>query len=169
MPIETPSKQELASDRRSDRVSVRRLERCALGMVDTSRWTRIGQSSNADFFEIEPRVLAVVPFDRCDDSEATARESIRIQLDHLRATKSRAGVVVFMDRILAQSAGAREVYRTAPDAAYQACFALVGGTMFGRAVGSFFIGIHPPRVPTRLFATFEEALAWARRASSEGP
>ena len=30
---------------------------------DTSAWTPIGQSGNADFFEIEPGVLAVVPFD----------------------------------------------------------------------------------------------------------
>jgi hypothetical protein len=135
--------------------------------VDTSRWTRIGRSSNADFFEIEPGILAVVPFDGCDDNEDTARESIRIQLEHLRAKKTRAGVIVFMDRVLTQSTGARAVYRTAPESAYQACFALVGGTPFGRAVGSFFIGIHPPRVPTKLFATFEEALAWARR-SAEG-
>ena len=60
------------------------------------------------------------------------------------------------------------VYRVAPDPVYQACFALVGGTMFGRAVGSFFIGIHPPRVPTRMFAEVEGALAWARK-SVEGP
>ncbi len=130
--------------------------------IDTSRWARIGQSTNAVFYEIERGVLAVVPFDGCDDDEATARESIRIQLDHLRAQKARAGVLVFMDRLVSQSAGAREVYRVAPDPAYQACFALVGGTMFGRAAGSIFIGLHPPRVPTRLFAELDAALAWAR-------
>ena len=54
------------------------------------------------------------------------------------------------------------MYRVEPDPAFQTCFALVGGTVFGRAVGSFFIGIHPPRVPTRLFATIEEAHRWAR-------
>jgi hypothetical protein len=131
--------------------------------IDTSAWTRIGRSDNADFFEVEPQVLAVVPFDRCDDNEATARASIRIQLEYLRARQKRAAVLVFMDHILSQSVEAREVYRTAPDPAFQACFALVGGTTFGRAVGSFFIGIHPPRVPTRLFATAEAALAWARQ------
>jgi hypothetical protein len=123
---------------------------------------RIGQSANADFFEMEERVLAVVPFDRCDDNEQTARESIRIQLAYLRERKKRAGVLVFMDRIVSQSAAAREVYRVEPDPAFQTCFALVGGTPFGRAVASFFIGIHPPRVPTRLFATTDEALHWAR-------
>jgi hypothetical protein len=133
--------------------------------IETAGWKRIGRSSNADFFEVEERVLAVVPFDRCDDNEETAGESIRIQLEYLRPLEKRAGVLVFMDRILTQSAAAREVYRVAPDPAFQACFALVGGTTFGRAVGSFFIGIHPPRVPTRMFATTEEALRWARLAA----
>ncbi|HEX3769885.1 MAG TPA: hypothetical protein VHV30_03425 [Polyangiaceae bacterium] len=131
-------------------------------VIDASAWTRIGRSDNADFFEIEPRVLAVVPVDRCEDDEVTARASIRIQLDYLRTKQVRSGVLVFMDRILKQSTRAREVYRQEPDPALQACFALVGGTTFGRAVGSFFIGIHPPRVPTRMFRTMDEALAWAR-------
>jgi hypothetical protein len=132
-------------------------------VIDTSAWTRIGRSDNADFFEIEPRVLAVVPFDGCEDDEHTARASIRIQVDYLRSRETRAGVLVFMDRILKQSTRAREVYRDQPDPGLQACFALVGGTTFGRAVGSFFIGIHPPRVPTRMFRTTAEALAWARQ------
>lgn len=136
--------------------------------IESTGWLRIGQSTNADFFEVEERVLAVVPFDRCDDNEATARESIRIQLEYLRGRKKRAGILVFMDRILTQSAAAREVYRVEPDPGFQTCFALVGGTTFGRAVGSFFIGIHPPRVPTRMFATMEQALGWAR-TTVEGP
>jgi hypothetical protein len=130
--------------------------------IDTSRWRKFGESSNAEFFEVEPRILAVVPFDGCDDNESTAGESVRIQLELLRARGTRAAVLVFMDRIASQDAGAREVYSTAPDPAFQSCFALVGGTMFGRAVGSIFIGLRPPRVPTRMFSTVEEALAWAR-------
>jgi hypothetical protein len=136
--------------------------------IDTTGWTSIGRSTNAEFFEVESRVLAVVPFEGCDDTEETARESVRIQLDHLRAQKKRAGVLVFMDPVLTQTTAAREVYRVAPDPVFQACFALVGGTFFGRAVGSVFIGLHPPRVPTRLFADVREALSWARR-SVEGP
>ena len=136
--------------------------------IESAGWSRIGQSTNADFFEVEERVLAVVPFDRCDDNERTARESIRIQLEYLRGRKKRAGILVFMDRILTQSAAAREVYRVEPDPALQACFALIGGTTFGRAVGSFFIGIHPPRVPTRMFPTMERCPGWAR-TTVEGP
>jgi hypothetical protein len=130
---------------------------------DTSRWTKIGESANAEFFEVEAHVLAVLPFDGTADDEATARESIRIQLDYLRARGTKAGTIVFMDRVVAQDAGARSVYRTAPDPKMQVCFALVGGTAFGRAVGSVFLGLSPLLVPTKMFATFEDAVAWVRR------
>jgi len=130
--------------------------------IDTSKWTKIGQSSNAEFYELEPHILAVVPFDGAIDDMSTARESVRIQLEHLRKSGRRAGTIVFMDQVLEQASGARSVYRDEPDPAFQVCFALVGGTTFGRAVGSVFIGLHPPRVPTKMFATLEEAVAWIR-------
>jgi hypothetical protein len=130
---------------------------------DTTRWTAIGRSGNADFFEIEPGVLAVVPFDGSTDNADTASESIRIQLEYLRAGGRRAATVVFMDHVAAQTSGARDVYRLAPDPMFQTGFALVGSTMFGRAVASVFIGLNPPRVPTRMFGTFEEALSWIRQ------
>jgi hypothetical protein len=130
---------------------------------DTSAWTPIGRSGNADFFEVEPGVLAVVPFDGISDTADTAEENIQIQLAHLRSRGRRAGTVVFMDRVASQNSGARDIYRNAPDPTFQTCFALVGSTMFGRAVSSVFIGLHPPRIPTRMFATFEEALTWIRQ------
>lgn len=125
-------------------------------------WAKIGTSSNATFYEIEPQILAVVPFDRAVDDARTARESVEIQLEHLRTTGRRAGVVVFMDPVIQQDSGARAVYRDAPDPAFQACYALVGGTPFGRAVGSIFIGLSPPRVPTRMFSRFNDAVDWIR-------
>ena len=131
--------------------------------VDTSAWSRIGRSINADFYEVEPGVLAVVPFDGTSDTAESAADSIRIQLAHLRSSGRRAGTVVFMDHVAAQSSGAREVYRNAADPTFQTAFALVGSSMFGRAVSSVFMGLHPPRLPTRMFGTFEEALTWIRQ------
>jgi hypothetical protein len=133
---------------------------------DTTGWTPIGRSGNAEFFEIEPGVLAVVPFDGSTDSAATAGESIKIQLAHLRASGRRAGTVVFMDHVASQNSGARDVYRNAPDPTFQTGFALVGSTMFGRAVSSVFIGLNPPRVPTRMFGTLQEAVAWIRQIAA---
>lgn len=130
--------------------------------IDTAGWKAIGRSGNADFYEVEGGVLAVVPFEGSTDNEATARQSIQIQNEHLRVKGERAGVIVFMDPILEQEGGARKVYRDLPDPAFITCYALVGGSAFGRAVGSVFIGLSPPRVPTRLFPTFAEAVAWIR-------
>ena len=135
-------------------------------MPDTTGWAPIGRSVNADFFEVEPGVLAVVPFEGTTDSADTAAESVRIQLSHLRTHGRRAGTIVFMDPVASQNSGARDVYRTAPDPTFQTGFALVGSTMFGRAVSSVFIGLNPPRVPTRMFGTFEEALSWIRQIAA---
>ena len=132
---------------------------------DTSGWSTIGRSGNADFYEVEPGVLAVVPFDGVSDTADTALESIQIQLTHLRSSGRRAGTVVFMDPVVSQNSGARDVYRNAPDPTFQLGFALVGSTMLGRAVASVFMGLHPPRVPTRMFGTFQEALTWIRQTT----
>ena len=130
--------------------------------VDTKQWTRFGTSDNADFYEVEPGILAVLPFDGTEDTAETARQSVTIQLDYLRARGTRAGIVVFMDPVLEQHASARSIYRELPDPAFQVCFALVGSSAFGRAVGSVFLGLSRPRVPTRMFGTFDEAVAWIR-------
>lgn len=130
--------------------------------IDTSGWTRFATSDNADFYEIEPHVLAVVPFEGTVDDATTARQSIELQLEHLRRTGRRAGVVVFLDPVVAQDAGARTVYRELPDPTFQLCFALVGSSALGRAVGSLFLGLSRPLVPTRMFGDLSAALGWVR-------
>lgn len=131
-------------------------------VIDVSGWKAIGKSDNADFYEIEPGVLAVVPREGATDDETTATQSVKAQLDYLRPTGTRASVVVFMDPVLEQTASARKVYRELPDPALINGYALVGGSPFGRAVGSIFIGLSPPPVPTRLFQSYDEAIGWAR-------
>jgi len=128
--------------------------------VETRDWTKFGESANATFYQVDECTLAVVPVDGCTDDEHTAKASVDIQQNHLKATGIRAGSIIFMDGIAQQTSGARTAYRDLPDPARQVCFALVGGSMFGRAVGSVFLGLSKPRVPTQMFATFEQALAW---------
>lgn len=131
-------------------------------IVDINNWNKFGQTSNADFYEVSPGILAVVPFNKCTDNETTAKASVQTQLDYLRSKKQRAAIVIFMDNIIQQTAGARTVYRCMPEPTYQVCFALVGGTVFGRAVGSVFLGLSKPSVPTQMFGSFEQALEWCR-------
>jgi len=131
-------------------------------MIDTTGWTPIGKSDNADFYEVEEGLLAIVPFEGSSDDEKTAKQSVQIQHEYLRPRGRRAGVIVFMDPLVEQHASARIVYRDGPDPAFVTCYALVGGTVFGRAVGSIFIGLSRPRVPTRLFGSLDDARAWAK-------
>jgi len=130
--------------------------------LDTSTWTKFATTSNADFYEIEPHILLVAPFDGTTDDAGTAQESVTAQLQYLEPRGQRAGVIVLMDQVARQDGGARAIYRDLPNPAFQVCFALVGSTPFGRAVASIFIGLNPPRVPTRFFATIEEASAWIK-------
>jgi hypothetical protein len=131
-------------------------------MIDTTGWTPIGKSDNADFYEVEEGLLAIVPFEGSSDDEKTAKQSVQIQHEYLRPRGRRAGVIVFMDPLVEQHASARIVYRDGPDPAFVTCYALVGGTVFGRAVGSIFIGLSRPRVPTKLFGSLDDARAWAK-------
>jgi len=128
--------------------------------VDMKNWAKFGQTSNADFYQIDDDTLAVVPFDGCTDDEVTATASVETQLKYLREKKMKAACIIFMDGVAQQTAGARTVYRELPDPEYQVCYALVGGTAFGRAVGSVFLGLSKPQVPTQMFRTLEQALEW---------
>jgi len=128
--------------------------------VDTKNWTRFGQTANADFYQIDESILGVVPHEGCTDDEVTAKASIETQLVYLRPKNQKAGIIIFMDGIVQQTSGARNAYRDMPDPKHQACFALVGGTTFGRAVGSIFLGLSKPSVPTQMFATQQQAVDW---------
>jgi hypothetical protein len=136
--------------------------------IDTSGWTSIGKSDNADFYEIEEGLLAIVPFEGSSDDAKTAQQSVQIQNDYLKSRGQRAGVVVFMDPLVEQHASARIVYRDMPDPAFIVGYALVGGTAFGRAIGSIFLGLSPPKVPTKLFGTLDDAVGWIRSQRSKG-
>ena len=136
--------------------------------IDTAGWTPIGKSDNADFYEVEEGLLAIVPFEGSSDDGKTAQQSVQIQHDYLKPRGRRAGVLVFMDPLVEQHATARTVYRDAPDPEFIVCYALVGGTAFGRAIGSIFLGLSPPRVPTKLFGSLNDALTWARGQHKRG-
>ena len=93
---------------------------------------------------------------------ASAEENVRFQNDHWRA-EGRAGVVVvFADNLAEQDKGARRVYQTAPDPELMLGTVILGGTLLGRAIGSFFLGLAKPRIPIKLCSTLDEAVAWAR-------
>lgn len=123
-------------------------------------WRHLGKTSNADFYEIEPDVLAIVPFVDSRDDETSARESIAFQDRHWRAAGRRGAVVVFMDNVIEQDAGARGVYADETTQTLTTCYALVGETFFGRAAGAVFTGLTRPSPPTQVFRSLADARSW---------
>jgi hypothetical protein len=123
-------------------------------------WRHLGKTSNADFYEIDPDILAIVPFADTRDNETSARESIEFQDRHWRAVGRRGGVVVFMDNMIDQDAGARGVYAEETSHTLTTCYALVGETFFGHAAGAVFTGLTRPSPPTQVFRSLADARTW---------
>lgn len=130
--------------------------------INTSSWQPIGETSNIRYYEIEPHIIAAVPHQGSSDTGATARENIEFQMEYLRTHGQAGVVVVFFDRMTGQDSEARRLYGHLPDLKVLRGSALVGGTMLGRAIGTFFLGVARPRIPVQLFSSVEEAVAWAR-------
>jgi hypothetical protein len=130
--------------------------------LNTEKWKKLGETSNATIFEVEPHILAVVPVEGAIDDGDTAKANLEMQLNYLSSKGQKAGVIITMDPVAEQTAAARAVYRDDTDPVFFACYAIVGGTFFARAVGSVFLGLSKPRIPTSMFGSFEDALEWCR-------
>ncbi len=128
------------------------------------QWKPLGRTYNTRYFLSSDDVVIVLPDQGLKDDGASARVNIDFQTGYARLLGRRCAVVVVLDSLTSQDSEARR-YLNAPDPTFQICFALVGSTLFGRAVSSVFMGLHPPRVPTRMFGTFEEALTWIRQTA----
>ena len=128
--------------------------------VPDAGWRHLGAVARCQYYEAGARILAAWPVDKMIDTAETAAANSAYQRDHFLAQGAPGVVVIFFDRIAHQDRGAREVYttRTTPD---WACgIALIGGSMLTRALGSFFMGLSKPIVPTKMFADYEAAMPW---------
>ncbi|MEM6926527.1 MAG: hypothetical protein AAF602_06350 [Myxococcota bacterium] len=125
--------------------------------------TKIGRTSNTDYYWLEDRVVVALPRPGSFDTGATARENVAFQVGTFRDRGTPGVVLVFFDRMTSQDVDARRVYATEIDREWLAGSALVGGTFLGRAMASFFMGLSRPKVPTRMFGTTEDALRWGRQ------
>lgn len=130
-------------------------------------WTHVGSTSNAEFYQITDTILAIVPHDDSRDDERTARESIALQDQHWRRLGHRGAVVVHMDPVLDQDAGARAVYANETKDTLTTCYALVGASFFAQAAAAVFTGLARPGPPTNVFRSLAEARAWIDEMNRE--
>ena len=114
-------------------------------------------------YSIAPGVVAGLP----DEGVVETPELSRLVYEGYQRCAEEAGhpiaIVVLVDRLGSQTPEVREYWQEVMRPDVLGCCALVSSSFFARAISSFFIGLRKPRVPTRSFATLDQAVAWAKR------
>ena len=130
---------------------------------DFSRYTKIGETANTQVYiaESDPDILIIVPREGTKDNRLDASENVAYYHNYARSLGRPCGSLVVMSNMLSQDAEARRAYTTL-DPALIYGGALVVGNALSRALGSFFVGLNRPRVPTKLFDTMENGLQWLK-------
>ena len=131
--------------------------------MDPSDWPRVGGTEAGAYHEVEPDILVAVPRPGYEQTARGARASLE-EMNRIALEKRRKqALIILVDRVRSQDAGARRIWRNELDERLLCALALVGGTLLGRAIGSFFVGVYRPTVATRLVPTFDLALEWTRQ------
>lgn len=131
--------------------------------VDFSTWAWAGGTQAGGYYRVEPGVLVAVPVPGYVQREPDARRSLEEFHRIVLATGKPHAAIILVDRVRSQDASARRVWSGADDRSKRSGLALVCASPLARAIGSFFIGFNKPKVPTKMFADFPQALVWCRQ------
>lgn len=130
-------------------------------------WERLPGTEAGAFYRIGPDVLLAIPRPGFQQTEPAARASLEA-LDRIARDAGRKQcMVVLLDRVVSQDAGARRVWSSTRAPETRCGQALVCDSLLARAIGSFFLGLNRGSVPTRMFADLDAASAWAGRMVAE--
>jgi hypothetical protein len=135
--------------------------------IDTSSWTAVGGTEAGAYFEAAPDVIVAVPRLGYRQEAADARKSLE---EFHRIARGRArpqAIIVLVDRVASQDASSRRVWSEASENGLRCSLALICASGLSRAIGSFFIGLNRPVVPTKMFETFTQALDWSKARVAE--
>ncbi len=132
-------------------------------MRDFSQYKEIGRTTNTVVYvaESDPDILIIVPGEGTMDNARDARENVAYYQSYARRLGRPCGCVVIMANMLAQDAEARRAYQDM-DTKFFFAGGLVVENALSRALGSFFVGLSRPHVPTRLFNSVEKAVEWLK-------
>lgn len=129
-------------------------------------WVHIGSTTISEHYAMREDVIVIVPRPDCRDTEETARESLAFQRRYWREKGHRGAVIIFMDPVLEQDAGARAVYTNETGDTGTTGYALIGETLFAQATSAVFMGLAKPAVVTRVFASLPDALPFVDEMNS---
>ncbi len=132
-------------------------------MTNFADYTEIGKTTNAVIYiaDADPDILIIVPEAGTMDTARDAREMVAHLYDYARSLGRPCGSVVIMANMLSQEPEARRAYQEIDPTLYYGA-GLVVENALSRALGSFFVGLSRPAVPTRLFETVENAIEWLK-------
>lgn len=130
------------------------------GLVKKNALRPAGTTINTEYYALGDDILVAIPFEGSRDDGRSARSNVELQANYFRGRGRRGGIIIFFDRMKSQDREARTIYSDM-DRVLTAT-GLVGGSMLSRAMASFLLGIARPKVPIKLFPTFEAALEWVR-------
>lgn len=128
--------------------------------VVPSQWKLLGRTYNTHYYLLSDDVLIVLPDKGLRDDGASARVNIDYQTGYSRLLGRRCSVIVVLDSLAAQDSEARRIYAAGMQPSLFYAAALIVTNPLARAIGSFFLGLTRPAVPTKLFSSVEEATAW---------
>jgi hypothetical protein len=132
-------------------------------MHDFSQYKEVGKTTNTVVYiaESDPDILIIVPREGTLDNGKDARENVAYYEEYARALGRPCSSLVIMSNMLSQDAEARRAYTEIdPNLFYGG--ALMVESSLSRALGSFFIGLTRPKVPTKLFDSIENAMEWLK-------
>jgi hypothetical protein len=132
-------------------------------MRDFSAYKEIGKTTNASIYiaESDPDIMIIVPRKGTMDNATDAHENVAYFHSYARALGRPCASLVIMANMLSQEPEARRAYQNIDASLFYAA-GLVVEDALSRALGSFFIGLSRPHVPTRLFDSADKAIEWLK-------
>jgi hypothetical protein len=124
------------------------------------QWKPLGRTYNTHYYLLADDILIVLPDKGLRDDGASARVNIDYQTAYARIVNRPCCVIVVIDSLSSQDSEARRIYAAGMQPSLFYAAALIVSNPLARAIGSFFLGLTRPAVPTRLFQSVEDAAEW---------
>jgi hypothetical protein len=124
------------------------------------QWKPLGRTFNTHYYLLADDVLIILPDKGLQDDGASARVNMDYQTAYARLVGKRCCVIVVIDSLTSQDSEARRIYAAGMQPSLFYAVALIVSNPLARAIGSFFLGLTRPPVPTKLFESVDAAAAW---------
>ena len=136
-------------------------------MSSFPEYKNVGSTVNTDYTIADPDILIVTPKPGTMDNPELARINVEFQTDYARQHAEKCAVVVIISNLLSQDAATRRVYTEGINSSLFFGVGLVVGNPLARAIGSFFMGLSRPEIPTKMFTSIESAVEWLQSIRPE--